>query len=282
MINGMDILIPFVVVAGVALVLGILLAVVSRFFAVEEDKKTKAVRAALPGVNCGACGYKGCDDYAAAVASGSAQPNLCVPGAEATAAELGALLGVSVETPEDMIAYVHCNGHCGVTAKKADYTGVSTCRAASMLYAGPDACRFGCLGFGDCAAACPTKAICLRDGVAHVDTSICIGCGMCTTVCPKKIISLIPQETEAVVTCSNADKGADAMKACKNACIACKKCEKVCEEGAITVVDNLARVDYTKCKGCGKCDDVCPTGAMKQVVFADLPEGVNPRDLVRD
>lgn len=280
MINMMDILISFAVVAGIALILGVLLALVSHFFAVAEDQKVKAVRACLPGVNCGACGYKGCDDYAAAVAEGTAEPSLCVPGAEDTARELSELLGVEIETPDDVVAYVHCNGHCDATVKKANYSGISTCRAASMLYGGPDACRFGCLGLGDCAAACPSNAICLRDGIAHVDTALCIGCGLCTTVCPKHIISLIPQETEAVVACSNTDKPADARKACKNACIGCRKCEKVCEEHAITVVDNLARIDYTKCKGCGKCAEVCPTGAMKQVVFADIPEGVHPRDLV--
>jgi ferredoxin len=120
----------------------------------------------------------------------------------------------------------------------------------------------------------------MKDGIAHVDTSLCIGCGLCTTICPKHLISLIPQETEAVIACSNTDKGADARKACKNACIGCRKCEKVCEENAITVVNNLAQIDYAKCKGCGRCADVCPTGAMKRVVFADIPEGVHPRDLV--
>lgn len=280
MIDVIDILIALGVVAGVALLMGILLALVSRYFAVEEDKKVKAIRACLPGVNCGACGYKGCDDYAAAVESGSARPNLCVPGAEATAKELGELLGVEVETPEDFVAFVHCNGHCDATEKKSAYDGISSCKAASMLYGGPNSCHFGCLGLGDCAAACPSNAICMKDGIAHVDTSLCIGCGLCTTICPKHLISLIPQETEAVIACSNTDKGADARKACKNACIGCRKCEKVCEENAITVVNNLAQIDYAKCKGCGRCADVCPTGAMKRVVFADIPEGVHPRDLV--
>ena len=280
MINGMDILIAFAVVAGAALVLGILLAVISRFFGVEEDQKVKAVRACLPGVNCGACGYKGCDDYAAAVAEGSAKPNLCVPGAEATARELGAILGVEVEAPADKVAFVHCNGNCDATTKKVAYDGISTCKAASMLYAGPDACRFGCMGFGDCAAACPANAICMKDGIAHVDTARCLGCGLCETVCPKHIISLVPQETEAINMCSNTDRGADARKVCKNACIGCKKCEKVCPNGAVNVVNNLAKIDYDKCTGCGACAEACPTGCMKQVIFPDIPEGVHPRDLV--
>lgn len=280
MININDILIALGVVAGVALVLGVLLAVVSRFFAIKEDQRVKAVRACLPGVNCGACGYKGCDDYAVAVANGTAKPNLCVPGAEATANELGVILGVQIEAPEDLVAFVHCNGNCDATSKKAAYDGISSCKAASMLYGGPESCQFGCLGLGDCMKSCPSGAICIKDGVACINTALCIGCGMCADVCPKHIISLIPQETEAVVACSNTQKGADARKTCKNACIGCKKCEKECEFGAITVTNNLAQIDYDKCKGCGKCAKACPTGAMKQVFFEDIPADVDPRDLV--
>lgn len=276
----MAVLIAFGVVGAVALILGVLLALISHFFAVPEDRKVKEVRACLPGVNCGACGYKGCDDYAVAVAEGTAKPNLCVPGAEATAKELGEVLGIEVEAPEDVVAYVHCNGHCEATTKKAHYDGVSTCRAASMLFGGPDACRFGCLGLGDCAAACPSGAICTKDGIAHVDSSRCIGCGLCRDTCPKHIISMIPQEAKVVADCSNKDKGAIARTACKNACIACKKCEKACEYGAVSVKDNLAEIDYTKCTGCGACAKACPTGAIKEVVLADIPADTNPRDLV--
>ena len=111
----MNILVAFGVVGGIALILGVLLALISHFFSVPEDKTVKAVRACLPGVNCGACGYKGCDDYAAAVAEGKAKPNLCVPGAEATAKELGEILGIEVEAPADFVAYVHCNGNCSDT-----------------------------------------------------------------------------------------------------------------------------------------------------------------------
>ena len=276
------ILIAFGVVSAIALIAGVLLALISHFFSVPEDETVKAVRACLPGVNCGACGYKGCDDYAAAVAEGKAKPNLCVPGAEATAKELGEILGMEVEAPKDVVAFVHCNGNCEATTKKAVYDGISTCKAASMLYGGPDACRFGCLGLGDCAAACPAGAICMRDGIAHVDTERCLGCGLCRDVCPKHIISMVPQETEAVVMCSSEAKGADARKACKNACIGCQKCVKVCPHGAVSVVNNLARIDYDKCEGCGLCADACPTGCMKRVVFPDIPEDADIQAMIRN
>lgn len=269
-----DILIALGVVASVSLFLGILLALFIRFFGIEEDEKAKNIRACLPGINCGACGFKGCDDYAAALAQGKAKPNLCIPGAEDTAEKLGEILGIEIEPPKDVVAFVHCNGVCDATVKKAVYDGIGSCKAASMLYGGPDACRYGCLGCGDCAAVCASNAICISDGIARVDTRLCVGCGMCVDTCPKKIISMVPQETATVVYCSNKDKGADARKACKNACIACKKCEKACPHSAIAVINNCAVIDYEKCTGCKECVKECPTGCLKAVFFPDLIKNI--------
>ena len=107
----------------------------------------------------------------------------------------------------------------------------------------------------------------MRDGIAHVDTVRCLGCGLCAANCPKQVIGMVPQATEAIVMCNSRDKGAVARKACTNACIGCKKCEKVCPHGAVRVENNLATVDYEKCTGCGLCAEACPTGCLKQVVF---------------
>ena len=268
----MGILIAFLVMFGIALVACILLSVLSHFFGVEDDPRQKEIRACLPGINCGACGYKGCDDYAAALAAGGVAPNLCIPGAQKVADQIGGILGVESEPFKDVVAFVGCNGHCEATAPKAVYDGVQTCKAASMIYGGANSCRFGCLGYGDCAVACPANAICMIDGIAHVDTSRCLGCGLCTTQCPKRLISMVSQHTETVVMCSSKDKGADARKACKNACIGCKKCERTCPNGAIAVKDNLAVIDYEKCTNCGACVAACPTGCLKTVFFPNLPE----------
>lgn len=265
----------------IAITAGILLLVFSYFFAVEKNQLEKTIRDCLPGINCGACGYKGCDDYAAALAQGNVKPNLCIPGAEKVAGQISCILGVEVEEVVDMVAFVGCNGHSGVTSQIAQYEGIQTCRAASMLYGGTNSCRFGCLGLGDCAAVCPSDAICLKDGIAHVDTSRCIGCGLCKQACPKQIISMVPQDAAVVVMCSNKQKGADAMKACKNACIGCKKCEKTCPNGAITVMDNLAVIDYTKCTYCGLCVNECPTGCLKKVFFPDLPQNYDYKEIVK-
>ena len=268
-----NVLTALAVVSLIGIVFGILLALFLHLFGVEEDEKTKEIRDALPGINCGSCGYKGCSDYAEALAKGEADPSLCVPGAEATAKRIGEILGVEVAEPKDVVAFVHCNGNCDVTVNKAVVTGIPTCRALSMTYGGPKLCSYGCLGCGDCAAVCISNAITVENGVAKVDTSRCLGCGMCAKECPKKLISMIPQEAAVAVLCSSKDKGADSRKACKNACIGCKKCEKTCQSGAVTVVDNCAVIDYSKCTGCGLCAEACPTGSLKKVFLPDLPEG---------
>lgn len=271
----MEILTAFLLMLAIALVAGLLLLIFSRLFAVEKNPLEKAVRDCLPGINCGACGCKGCDDYAAAIADGTAKPDQCIPGAQSVADQICEILGNEKADIENNVAFVACNGHSGVTSRTADYDGIKTCRAASMLYAGAGACRFGCLGFGDCAAVCPSDAICTDDGIARVDTSRCLGCGLCKKACPKGIIVMIPKEATSVVMCSNKQKGADARKACKSACIACKKCEKVCPSGAVSVKDNLAVIDYTKCTRCGLCAAECPTGCLKNIGFSGISE--NPK-----
>lgn len=263
----MEILLAFIVVSAIGLIAGVILTLASHFMHVPEDETVSKVREALPGVNCGACGYTGCDDYAKAVAAGEAKTNLCIPGADAVAQNISQIMGVAFEDVVEMMAYVHCNGNCEATFAKAAYDGQMTCRAANLVYGGPGSCRFGCLGCGDCARACPVDAICMRDGIAHVDPNICIGCGLCASECPKGIISLIPLTSKTAVMCSSEDKGAVARKNCKNACIACKKCENSCPNGAIKVVNNLARIDYDKCTFCGICAEVCPTHCIHTLDF---------------
>lgn len=276
----MDILIALLVMFSIALVLGILLSVFSHFFAVKDNPMKKQIRECLPGINCGACGYKGCDDYADALSQGGVKPNLCIPGAQKVADQIGEIIGIKAEPFKDVVAFVACNGCCDATFQKAEYEGVQTCTAASMIYGGTNSCSFGCLGFGDCANECPSNAICIVDGIARVNTSRCVGCGLCANICPKQIIKMHPQNIKTVVMCSSKQKGKEALKTCKNACIACKKCEKACPNGAITVKDNLATIDYNKCTNCGICVKVCPTGCLKTVSFPNIPEDVGCDELI--
>jgi Na+-translocating ferredoxin:NAD+ oxidoreductase RNF subunit RnfB len=260
-----EILLAVAVLGIPGLLLAGILVLASHFMKVEEDETTVALRACLPGANCGACGYAGCDEYAKALALGGVKANLCIPGSVDVAEKLSHILGVEVEAPLDLVAVLACNGVCGATEAKYVYDGVDTCQCASLLYAGPSNCTYGCIGCGDCAKGCPQKAIHIEDGIAHIDSSLCIGCGICAKACPKGLIHLVEQHVTTIIACDNHDKGAVARKNCSNACIACKKCEKVCPHGAITVVDNLASIDYTKCTGCGICVENCPVHCLKTV-----------------
>ena len=259
------------VLAAIGVVSGILLALATVLFKVEENETVKAVRGALPGANCGACGFAGCDAYAEAVAEGKAEANLCIPGGPDVAGQLSTILGVEVSVGVPKVAYVNCSGDCSAVSQKAVYEGLQSCKAAAMVYGGPFSCKFGCIGLGDCVAECPVGAISVKDTLARIDPATCIACGKCVKTCPKGVISLVGEDVVVAVACSNKEKGAAARKNCMNACIGCKKCEKTCEHGAIKVVDNLAVIDYDKCEDCGKCAEVCPTKRLKIV---DMKNGV--------
>ena len=153
------IIIAVVIVSVIGLIAGLGLAVASKVMAVPVDEKAEEIQAALPGANCGACGYTGCDGYAKALLEPGTKTNLCVPGADAVAAQIAALLGVEAEDVVEKIAVVQCAGTCEATSVKADYRGIPSCAAAKLFYGGNGSCIFGCMGFGDCARACPKGAI---------------------------------------------------------------------------------------------------------------------------
>ena len=252
-------------VTVIGIICAVMLVIASKVMAVKEDERFPALRECLPGANCGACGYAGCDGYAQALADGTeTHTNLCVPGADDVSHKLSDLLGVSFQDVVEMVAVISCSGDCEATGKKLDYYGLESCAAAKLLFGGSGKCSFGCLGLGDCAKACPSEAIYLSNGIAHIGERICTGCGICTRVCPNHIISLLPDVDKVIVACSNTEKGAVTRKECTNGCIACRKCEKECPEGAITVEGDLARIDYAKCTNCGHCAEVCVTGCIEK------------------
>lgn len=257
----MQILLPVIIVTVIGLVAGLGLALASKFMAVPTDEKTEKIRECLPGANCGACGFSGCDGYAAAISDGSAAPDKCAPGGKQTAAALSEVLGVEIEAVEK-VAFIACNKHEGETAYKYEYTGAKSCAAASLVLGSPLACSFGCIGLGDCAAACEFGAITVKDGVPIVCEDLCGGCGKCAERCPKGVIKLIPKQTQVRVACSNCEKGAGVVKVCKVSCIACGMCERACENGAIKVENNLAKIDYSLCTGCQKCKSACKRKAI--------------------
>ena len=253
------ILLSIAVLGVLGALFGAILAFASKIFHVEVDPKQAAVRECLAGANCGGCGYPGCDGYAAAVAKGEAPTNRCVAGGAETAAKIAEVMGVSASDVEKMVAFVPCSGTDGHAELRFNYTGPQDCRAA-MLFGGKSnkTCTFACIGLGNCVKACPFDAIHIVDGVAKVDRDKCVGCGTCVDTCPKSIIKLLPASQRVMPACGNHDKGAKVMKVCDNGCIGCMKCQRECPSDAITVLENLAVVDASKCVACGHCAEICP------------------------
>lgn len=255
--NG--ILLATLMVGGTGLLIGILLGIAGKKFYVEVDEKEVQIREALPGNNCGGCGFPGCDGAAAAVAKGEAPVNVCPVGGAPVAAAIGAIMGQSVGDSVRKTAYVRCAGDCEKAKKDYVYTGVEDCQYAAFVPGGgPKSCNYGCLGFGSCVKACKFDAIHVEKGVAVVDPEQCKACGACVKACPKNLIDLIPYDQSVVVACRSMDKGKAVMTACEVGCIGCKKCEKNCPAGAITVKDQRAEIDYSKCTNCGLCAENCP------------------------
>ena len=236
------IIIAVVVVSVIGLIAGLGLAVASKVMAVPVDEKAEEIQAALPGANCGACGFSGCSGYAAALSEGKTTDT-----------------GTDNYTNAVRTAVVLCQGNKHNADTKLNYVGVKSCKMATQLFGGPKDCVYGCIGFGDCVEVCPYDAIHICEGVARINPLACHACKMCVNTCPKGIIDLMPlHETKAAVMCKNHDKGAQTRKDCKAGCIGCMKCVKACEYDAVTVENFCAKVDYDKCVGCGKCHEACP------------------------
>ncbi len=254
-----EFILPILIFLVVGCLAGVILTAASKLLAVKTDDTVERLLTHLPGINCGACGYSGCEGYANAIAKGKAEPTLCKPGGEKTAKGIGEELGIEVKAAEKEVAYVHCSGDCDATKDKYNYNGTLSCLASEKYYNGKGQCRFSCTGLGDCTRVCEYGAISVKNGVAVVNNALCTACGLCIKECPNKLISFRKVHEKVQVSCSSQDIGKTTKANCKNGCIACKICEKKCPSDAIHVVDNRAVIDYAKCTGCEICVEVCPT-----------------------
>lgn len=257
--------------------LGVISAVVLYFvaqkFKVYEDPRIDEVEAVLPGANCGGCGYPGCRGFAEAFVKAEDISTLfCPVGGNDTMGNAAKILGKEAAAVDPMVAVVRCAGTPEHRAKTNAYDGAKSCRIATSLYSGDTGCQFGCLGLGDCVDVCNFDAIYIDEvtGLPVVDQDKCTACGACVKTCPKFIIELRkkgPKGKRIFVSCVNKDKGGVAKKSCSVACIGCGKCVKTCPHDAITLENNLAYIDFNKCKLCRKCVEVCPTNAIWEVHF---------------
>lgn len=264
-----NILSSILILCGLGVFFGVVLAYAAKKFYVPMDATLEEILKKLPGANCGSCGKAGCAGFAQALLAGELDIKACSVMADVNRKSIAELLGLSLAEGAKKVACLLCCG--GNRAKdKYTYSGTKDCLAARQLLGGQKECRYGCLTYGTCVKACPFGAIEMTgDGYPRIMEEKCTACGVCVNVCPKKLFTLIPMDKTAAriyVACSSHDMGRGVLNVCSVGCIACRRCEKACPQGAIQVIDNLATIDYAKCNGCLECVKVCPTKVIKQRV----------------
>ena len=261
------ILIATAVIAAVGCVAAFALAMADKYLSVKEDPRIGLITAALPGANCGGCGFAGCDGYARALVAGEAANGSCAPGGAPAAAEIAKILGVEATVAEKRVALVKCCGTRSEALRVGDYNGICDCASAHATAGGDKGCRYGCLGYGACANVCPKHAIRVEDGLAIVDKRLCIGCGKCVSACPRKLIELVPASATIHVLCANPLKGPEVTKVCGVGCIGCHLCEKNSggkEAGHFTFDGFLAKVNYANPPEDASVAAKCPRKCIRE------------------
>lgn len=236
------ILLAAAVMTALAFFMGLVLGWANKAFHVPIDPKLHAVNEALPGANCGGCGYIGCGDYAEAVVENGESITKCPVGGDACAADLANIMGVELDGGWPTRPVVHCSATWEQRLQRVAYEGEKTCQAANLINV--QGCTFGCLGYGDCDVSCEYDAIHVIDGLATVDYDRCVGCGACAKACPRNIISVVPFKAERIlaVRCANSDFGKEVSSICTVGCIGCSACAKV--HDAINMDGKLPVINY--------------------------------------
>ncbi len=243
----------------------VVLLIASIKLKVTVDEKVQQVHEALPKIDCGACGFAGCASYAKAVVENPELLGKCAPGGPSTAEAIAGILNLQVSAGGPPLRpIVHCRAHTGDKTYYAAYTGIPLCTAANAQ-PNVQACKFGCLGFGDCTRACKFDALHIVDGLATVDYEKCTGCTACSKVCPRNLIEMVPfgQENMMTVACSSRESGKVTRSMCQVGCIACGLCAK--QSDLFKVEDNLARMDYGRYAPSEATETAmtkCPTGVI--------------------
>jgi Na+-translocating ferredoxin:NAD+ oxidoreductase subunit B len=265
----MVILISIVVLGLIGLIFGIILAYSSKKFNVKIDPKIEEILNILPGLNCGSCGYPGCQGYAEAIVKNNCDIDLCKVGG------IDTLKNISDKTDRKILnennresAIILCCGDKKNSPESAIYRGLESCRALSTLGSSHKSCKYGCLGLRDCERICPIGAIVFNQelGIPEVNREKCNACGKCVNECPKNLIKIISYKKEVYIMCCNHEKSLDVKNICSVGCISCGACEKSCPVNAITMKDNLPIIDYEKCTDCGICAIKCPTKTIKHFI----------------
>ncbi len=269
---------------SIGVISAVILYFVAQKFKVYDDPKIDLVEKVLPGANCGACGFAGCHNFAEAVVkAGNLEKLRCPVGGNEVMSKIAEILGLEVEQSQPMVAVVRCSGSKENAPKKVEYDGVNSCNFVNILFSGESGCQYGCIGLGDCVKACQFDAIYMDDstGLPVVIEDKCVACGACVEACPRNIIEMRykgKKNRRIFVSCVNKEKGAVAKKNCSAACIGCGLCVKACNFDAITLENNLAYIDFKKCKLCRKCVEVCPTGAIHEINFLPRKQKIDEKE----
>ena len=231
-------------VAVICLLLGLIIGIVGKIFAVEVDPLIELTEELLPGANCGACGYAGCSDFAKSLVAKKSQLSQCTVCSQEDISAISKTLGISSESVEKKVAIVLCAGDNDKASKIVKYNGVKDCKSVALVANGDKGCTYGCLGMASCARACPVGAIEMKNGLAIVHPDLCIACGLCVQTCPRNLIKMVPANASVHVYCSSPEKGAMKKKVCSVSCIGCRKCVKAAEEGQMSMNGFVAVVNY--------------------------------------
>ncbi len=263
--------------------LAFMLAIASRRLYVFEDPRIDEVEALLPHSNCGACGTAGCRNFAEQVVGGKIEPGRCTVNTAEQNKNIAALLGVALGKVEKRVARLACAGGKHVAKMRARYSGLSSCRAASVAGGGGKSCAWGCLGLGDCADVCEFDAITMdAQGLPQVDMNKCTACGDCVDICPKNLFSIQGASHKLWMACRNESDPDTAEAACEVACTACGRCVMDAADGLIHLERNLAVIDYAKNDSANKkAIERCPTGAIVWIEDGRIAKGRSAKKIIR-
>lgn len=252
------------ILGGIGLAFGVLIAIANKKFKVWEDPRIDAVTAMLPGANCGACGLPGCRAFAEKAVAGEIAPAQCSVADKAAQTTIADYLGVEAGSAQKRVARLLCAGGTDVAAKQAEYRGLPTCAAATAVAGGGKGCSWGCLGLADCAVACDFDAIHMNEqGLPVVDVEKCTACGDCVDACPKGLFTILPLEASLLVQCKNLVTGDEVLEECRVACTACGRCVQDAAPGLISVASGVAVVDYSRLDELEERSvNRCPTNAI--------------------
>ncbi len=239
-------LIPLAIMVGLGLLFATIIAIAYKKLRVEEDPRIDTVEDMLPHANCGACGVPGCRAFAEKVVAQESNVAKCTVSSPEGLERIASFLGMEVSEEEKRVARLLCAGGKNEAHNLADYKGgMSTCRGEAVVAGGSKDCTWGCLGLGDCEVACDFDAIYMNDnGLPVVITEKCTACNDCVEICPKELFVIQPISEKLIVQCRSLLEGDEAENKCSVACTGCARCVADSALDVISIVDNLAVVNY--------------------------------------